>query len=156
MANTAVTLPSTLKWPLQSQEVLNGWNTKFTIPYTQVNTGTTSTDTVTVTLGSTPATWKINQALVNVTTAFAGTTAFTITVGTTSSTSAFVTSQSTLAVAALGQNSALPTLANATGTTSLSLVAIFTNATGGSPGALTAGSLDIYLNIDSTAAGNLG
>ena len=48
-------------------------------------------------------------------------------------------------------------LTNATATATKNLVAVFTNATGGSPSALTAGALDIYLNIvDLTNQPNLG
>jgi hypothetical protein len=87
----------------------------------------------------------LNNALVNITTAFDGTTAFSVNIGTTSSTSALVTAQSVKTAGVLAG-----VLTNATivkGTASVSLVATFTNATGGSPSALTAGALDIYMNI---------
>ena len=82
---------------------------------------------------------------INIKTAFAGTTAMTVVVGTTTSTNAFVTSQSILTAGALV--GALSTAAISTATATKNMVAVFTNATGGSPSALTAGDLDIYLNI---------
>ena len=57
----------------------------------------------------------------------------------------------TTAVVAIALVSVLAGLATTAtivkGTASVNLVATFTNATGGSPSALTAGALDIYLNI---------
>lgn len=157
MANTAVTLGSTYKYPLTLiGEAASGYNFKATIPYTQVNTGTGSSDTVTVTLGNTPAKWFIDKAVVNVTTAFTGTTAFSIIVGTTTTTNAIVASTDLIAGGAgiIPMASTVPISTNLKGTSALSLVATFTNATGGSPSAVTAGSLDIYLNIvDTTLLG---
>ena len=87
----------------------------------------------------------LNNALVNITTAFAGTTGFTVQVGTTTSSTALVTAQS---VKTAGVLAGVPTTATLVkGTATANLVAVFTNATGGSPSALTAGALDIYLNI---------
>ena len=113
-------------------------------------------DTVTLTLGVLPSTWVVNNALVNVSTAFAGTTAFTVVVGTTTTTNAFITSTSVKTAGVIG-TPLTGALTNATATASKNLVAVFTNATGGSPSALTAGALDIYLNIvDLTNQPNLG
>ncbi|WP_339940441.1 hypothetical protein, partial [Undibacterium luofuense] len=138
---------------LSLHEQARGFSHKFNIPYSAVAYGSGSTDTVTVTLGALPANWVINNALVNVSTAFAGTTAFTVQVGTTTSSAAFVTATSVLSAGVIGSPLSA-TLTNATGTASANLVATFTNATGGSPSALTAGALDIYLNIvDLSGAG---
>ena len=87
----------------------------------------------------------LNNALVNITTAFTGTTAFSIQVGTTTTTNSLVTAQSVLTAGVLAGVPTTATIRTATATANL--VAIFTNATGGSPSALTAGELDIYLNI---------
>jgi hypothetical protein len=151
MADTAVTLPATYKGSIPH----SGFdpfkcNTKWTIPYSQVNTGTGSTDTVTVTLGSTPAKFVINQAWAVVTTAWAGTTAFSMTVGTTTTTNAMIASADLIALsqyAVLPPAANCPVATNLKGTSSLGLVAVFTNATGGSPSAITAGSVDIYANV---------
>ena len=145
MADTAVTLPRADLSQLSLQEQARGFSNKFHVDYTDVALGTGASDTVTMTLGTLPSNFVLNNALVNITTAFAGTTAFSINVGTTSSTSALVTAQS---VKTAGVLAGVPTTATLVkGTASVSLVAIFTNATGGSPSALTAGALDIYLNI---------
>lgn len=145
MADTAVTITRADLSQLSLQEQARGFSNKFHVDYSDVALGAGSTDTVTLTLGTLPSNFVINGALVNITTAFAGTTAFSINVGTTSSTSALVTAQS---VKTAGVLAGVPTTATLVkGTASVNLVAIFTNATGGSPSALTAGALDIYLNI---------
>lgn len=145
MADTAVTITRADTSQLSLQEQARGFSNKFHVDYTDVALGTGASDTVTMTLGALPSNFVLNNALVNITTAFAGTTAFSINVGTTSSTSALVTAQT---VKTAGVLAGVPTTATLVkGTASVNLVAIFTNATGGSPSALTAGSLDIYLNI---------
>jgi hypothetical protein len=145
MANTAVTIARADTSQLSLQEQARGFSNKFHVDYSDVAFGSTDADTVTMTLGALPSNFVLNNALVNITTAFAGTTAFSINVGTTSSTSALVTAQT---VKTAGVLAGVPTTATLVkGTASVSLVAIFTNATGGSPSALTAGALDIYLNI---------
>lgn len=145
MADTAVTIARADTSQLSLQEQARGFSNKFHVDYSDVASGSGSSDTVTMTLGALPSNFVLNNALVNITTAFAGTTAFSINVGTTSSTSALVTAQS---VKTAGVLAGVPTTATLVkGTASVNLVAIFTNATGGSPSALTAGALDIYLNI---------
>jgi len=145
MANTAVTISRADLSQLSLQEQARGFSNKFHVDYPDVAFGSGNADTVTMTLGALPSNFVLNNALVNITTAFAGTTAFSVNVGTTSSTSALVTAQS---VKTAGVLAGVPTTATLVkGTASVSLVAIFTNATGGSPSALTAGALDIYLNI---------
>jgi hypothetical protein len=145
MADTAVTITRADLSQLSLQEQARGFSNKFHVDYPDVAFGAGNADTVTLTLGTLPSNFIINGALVNITTAFVGTTAFSINVGTTSSTSALVTAQS---VKTAGVLTGVPTTAALVkGTASVNLVAIFTNATGGSPSALTAGALDIYLNI---------
>lgn len=152
MADTAVTISGRRVSPLSNQEAAVGENTlKFKVLYTDVAYGAGNADTVTMTLGNTPANWAVTNAKVNITTAFAGTTAFNIIVGTTTSTAAFVSSTSVLTAGTLPAVTTLASLTNATGTAAKSLVAIFTNATGGSPSALTAGELDIYINLLDTS-----
>jgi len=153
MATYTTTLPATYISPLTDVERINGWNKKFVIPYTYVAqaSATTATDVVTVTLGNTPANWAVDRARAIVTTAFSGTTALTIQVGSTSSVAAFITAQSVLTVASLGMASTLPVLTNATATAAVSLVATFTNATGGSPSAVTAGSVTVLLDVADVA-----
>ena len=145
MADTAVTIARARTSELSLQEQARGFSNKFNVKYSDVAYGTGSTDTVTMTLGALPSNYVLNNALVNITTAFAGTTAFTIQVGTTTSSTSLVTAQS---VKTAGVLAGVPTTATLVkGTATANLVAVFTNATGGSPSALTAGELDIYLNI---------
>ena len=145
MADTAVTIARADTSQLSLQEQSRGFSNKFHVDFSDVAFGSGSSDTVTMTLGALPSKFVLNNALVNITTAFDGTTAFSINVGTTSSTSALVTAQS---VKTAGVLAGVPTTATLVkGTASVNLVATFTNATGGSPSALTAGALDIYMNI---------
>jgi hypothetical protein len=145
MADTAVTIARARTSELSLQEQARGFSNKFNVKYSDVAFGSGSSDTVTLTLGALPSKYVLNNALVNVTTAFAGTTAFTIQVGTTTTTNNLVTAQSVLTAGVLAGVPTTATIRTATATANL--VAIFTNATGGSPSALTAGELDIYLNI---------
>jgi hypothetical protein len=145
MANTAVTIARADTSQLSLQEQARGFSNKFHVDYSDVAFGSTDSDIVTLTLGALPSNFVINNALVNITTAFVGTTAFSVNIGTTSSTSALVTAQSVKTAGVLAGLATTATLVK--GTASVNLVAIFTNSTGGSPSALTAGALDIYLNI---------
>lgn len=151
MADTAITISPTRVTPLSEQEVsATGFNARFRVLSTDILYGTGATDTVTVTLGATPAKWYIDKAGVNISTAFAGITAATIIVGTTSSTAALISSTSILTAAFLNQTVGTAVLTNTTGTASRNLVATFTAAGTGGPAALTAGQLDIYLNLVNT------
>ena len=152
MADTAITISDDRVSPLSMQEqAAFGFNTKFTVLYSDIAYGTGSSDTVTLTLGSTPTKWYVDRAMVNVSTAFAGTTALTVIVGSTSDTDAFVISTSVMTAGVIGVAGFSPvTVANSSSTSAVSLRATFTNATGGSPSALTAGALDIYLRVKDT------
>jgi hypothetical protein len=150
MANVNVTIAKSKTSVLPLPEQLGDFSVKYHVDFGDVATGTGSTDTVTMSLGSTPATWIINAALGVITTAFAGTTAFTVTVGTTTNVACLLPSTSTLTAGAITSTSGfnvVATTTQATGTAAIGLVAVFTNATGGSPSALTAGALDIYLSV---------
>ena len=94
MADTAVTISRSKAYNLSLHEQARGFSHKFHVDYSDVAYGSGSSDTVTMTLGVLPSTWVVNNALVNVSTAFAGTTAFTVVVGTTTTTNAFITSTS--------------------------------------------------------------
>lgn len=152
MADTPVTIASNRVSVLSEQEIAaTGYNVKYTVLYTDIAYGAGSTDTVTMTLGATPANWYINAGLVNIRTAFAGTTALTIIVGTTTSTAALISSTTILTAATLNETVGTPILTNLNATATKNMVATFTNATGGSPSALTAGALDIYMNVQNVA-----
>ena len=145
MADTAVTIARARTSTLSLEEQARGFSNKFTVNYADIASGTGATDTVTMTLGALPAKWVVNNALVNIRTAFAGTGGLAVIVGTTTSTNTFVTSQSVLTAGVLA---GVPTTATIrTATASVSMVATFTNSVSGSPSALTAGDLDIYMNI---------
>ena len=152
MATTAITISPTRVTPLSEQEVAaTGFNARFRVLSTDILYGTGANDIVTMTLGATPAKWYIDKAGVNISTAFAGITVVSIIVGTTSSTAALTSSTSILTAAFLNQAVGVPVLTNTTGTAAVNLVATFTAAGTGGPAALTAGQLDIYLNLTNTA-----
>ena len=147
MADTAVTIARARTSTLSLEEQARGFSNKFTVNYADIASGTGTTDTVTMTLGALPAKYVVNNALVNIRTAFAGVTsqALTVVVGTTTNTTSFVTSQSVFTAGVLA--GVLTNATIRTATASASMVAVFTGATAGSPSVLTAGDLDIYLNI---------
>ena len=148
MADTAITISSLRRQPLSDQELAStGCNLKYTVLYSDILYGTGASDTVTMTLGPTPTKWSIDKFLGNVKTAFAGITALTVIVGTTSSTAALVSSVSLLTARMINQAVGVPVLTNTTATASVNLVATFTAAGTGGPAALTAGQLDMYLNM---------
>lgn len=152
MANTNVTSANASQTTLGAMNYPPlGCNMKWNIPYTLVATGTGASDTVTVALGNTPANWVINNAMVKIKTAFVGTgtQTFSLTVGTTTTTNACIASADLIAtgVAYLPPAAGVPVSTNLTGTAAKALVAVFTNAAAGSPSAITAGELDLYLNV---------
>jgi hypothetical protein len=150
MADTAITINPARVSILSNQERLNGYTDKFKVLSGDIAYGSGATDTVTMTIGALPTNYLVDKAAVNVKTAFAGTTAMTIIVGTTTTTNNFIASTSILTAGLIqpstGANT-VATIAGSTGTASKSLVATFTNATSGSPSALTAGELEILLSI---------
>ena len=149
MADTAVTISKLRVTPLLNPEKYGGFNYRARVLHTDIAFGAGATDTVTLTLGSTPGKWQVSHALVNVTTAFAGTGAMTVQVGTTAQAAAFVAATTILAAAPIGvAGNAVASFANSTAQTATLIKAVFTNATSGSPSALSAGVLDIYLRIN--------
>lgn len=151
MANTDVTLDNARKSVLSNQERAQGFTHKYKILFTDIDEGSGSSDTVTVTLGATPTDFVISKAMVNVTTAMAGTGALTIQVGTDGDPNNFITATSVAAVgpiiSAIG--AAPVTLSGTFAAASDQIEALFTNSSSGSPSALTAGELDIYLAMHS-------
>ena len=147
MANTAVTLPDARKSVLSNQERAQGFTHKFKVLYTDVDEGGGSSDTVTVTLGNTPTDFIITKALVNVSTAYAGTGAMAIEVGTDGDPNNFIDATTVLTAGPIivGAGAAVKTLAGSFAAASDVLSAVFTNSSSGSPSALSAGELDIYL-----------
>jgi hypothetical protein len=156
MANTDVTLGSARKSTLSNQARAQGFTHKFKILYTDIDEGSGSTDTVTVSLGDTPTDFIVTKALINVTTAFAGTGAMTVQIGTDGDPNNYITATSILAVGPTiaGAGAAPVTLAGSFAAASDALEALFTNSSSGSPSALSAGEMDIYLAMHS--ANDLG
>jgi len=155
MADFTTTISDDRVSPLSNDErAVWGVSHKFRVLSSDIAlaSATGSTDTVTVTLGASPTRWFVNRAFGYVNTAFAGTTALTVEAGTTTSVAAFISSQSVLTGGAILTGVAtLPEMTNATATASRNLQLKFTNATGGSPSALTAGEATFYVNLcDST------
>lgn len=147
MANTDVTLGDTRKTVLSNQERAQGYTHKWTIKYTDIDEGSGSSDTVTVSLGDTLTDFVISKAMINVTTAFAGTGAMTVQVGTDGDPNNYITAITILTagptISAAG--GAPATLAGSFAVAADDLEALFTNSSSGSPSALTAGEMDIYL-----------
>lgn len=155
MSDTALTISPLRVSPLsENEQAAFGMTHKYNVQYSDIAYGSASADTVTLTLGTTPTKFIVDKAAVNVKTAFAGTTALAIIVGTTGTTNGFIASTSVLTAAfvqpSTGKNT-LATIASGTATAATAFQATFTNSTGGSPSALSAGELDIYLSMrDST------
>ena len=147
MANTNVTLDNARKSVLSNQERAQGFTHKWKVLFTDVDEGSGSSDTVTVALGDTPADFVISKAMINVSTAFAGTGGLSIKVGTGDDDDNFITATSVLAAGPIisAAGSAPATLTGSFAAASNALQAKFTNSSSGSPSALTAGELDIYL-----------
>ena len=150
MADTAVTLSSTRFTPLTNPERHNGFTHKWTIRYSDMAFGAGSTDTVTVTLGSTPSKWICTQAVAVLRTVFAGTTGgLSIKVGATDDDFALA-AVSVLSGSVLQPSTGANTVAapsGAFGASAQTLKAIFTNSTSGSPAGVTSGEIDIYLSL---------
>ena len=156
MANTDVTLDNARKHVLSNQERAQGFTHKYKILYTDIDEGSGSTDTVTAVLGNTPTDFVVTKAMVNVTTAFAGTGGLSIQVGTAGDPNGFITATSVLTAGPIATQAGATTAAAAAciGTTAQVMEALFTNSSSGSPSALSAGELDIYLAVHS--ANDLG
>jgi hypothetical protein len=165
MAAISYTLTSARKSALPDIERINGFNVKYSIPFSDFggtgSTATAATDVVTIALGNTPALWMVDAALANVTTAWVvtGTQTVTVSVGTTTNVGAFITAQSVTTIAPLysskGKNQP-ETVTQSFGTSAVGLVAVFTNAGVGSLSLATAGQLDVFLNVMNIASGQPG
>jgi hypothetical protein len=129
-----------------------GFTHYFRVPFDILNNSswTTQGDTVTVTLGSTPAKFLVDKALVNISTAFATTGTLTIQVGTDGDPDNFIDAQSAKTAAVLaGASGALPvTEAGTYDVASDVLVARFTTQSAtGAPADITAGVAEIFLGV---------
>lgn len=160
MANYNVTIAganvSPLVKPEQSQ---GGYTVRYQIPYTTLTTSGASAaaDTVSVILGTTPATWIVSSLLVDIPVAFAGTagaSATTCTIGTTTTATAFASSFSLLSAGVYQPPNGPNTVATpsaATGTSTITMQAVVTQTCGLISG-FTTGFMTILLGLyDPTA-----
>lgn len=155
MANFTVALPSANISPLIMPERgsnAGDFSIRYQIPYSvvAVATSTGNADTITVTLGVTPTNWLVSGLLVDIPVAYAGTTALTCTIGTTTTATAFASSFSVLTTGVYvppNGTGSVATPSAATGTSSVTMQAVFTNATGGSPSGLTTGFMTVLLSL---------
>ena len=154
MASQTITINDDRISPLSVQEEAGtGFSHKISVLSSDIALAAASgtTDTVTVTIGSTPAKWFVSRAMANVKTAFAGSGGLTLAVGTSTNTGAMIAATTVLTAGVIGV-AGFP-VANAgqsTSTSAATLQLLFTNSTSGSPSALTAGAVDVYLNIQDT------
>lgn len=159
MANFPITINPARVSPLILNERDNGGSSvRYQILFSDiaVSGATGNADTVTMTLGNTPLQWVCSSAYAAISTTFTGTTSLTMQVGTTSSAAAFLAATQLIATTGLIQPSTgvntTASIANSTGVSSVVIQALFTNATGGSPSALTAGSAWLFLSITDLTA----
>ncbi len=155
MASQTITINDDRVSPLSLQEEAGtGFSHKFTVLYQDIALAAANgtTDTVTVTIGSTPTRWFISRAMANVRTAFAGTGGLTLAVGTSANTGGAIAATSVLTAGVIGLAGFPPAnAAQSTATSAATLQLLFTNSVSGSPSALTAGAVDVYINLQDTA-----
>ena len=154
MANFPITIANTRISPLIQPERVNDYSIRYYIPFGDIAlaTSTGTTDTITVTLGTTPANWVVGAAYAYVSPAFAGVTsqAVTLTVGTTTTPNAFLASTSVTTAGVIQPANGIGTVNTPTaslGTTATTIQCVFTNATTGSFSALTTGAIEILLAV---------
>lgn len=159
MANTDVTLGASSVITLSNQERTCGFTHKFVIDHTDIDEGTGTTDTVTVSMGTLPANFVVLKAFLHVTEAFdysggeAGT--LTVQIGTdgdpnnyVAATALITTGTPVAADTALGPASGvIATAAGSASTSSDALEALFTNSAAGSPSLLNVGKLTVLMQI---------
>lgn len=129
-----------------------GFTHKFVIDFTAINDSswTTDGDTVTVTLGTTPAKFLVDKVAVYIATAFTTDGTLTLQVGTDGDPDNFLDAQDAKTKAWLlaDTSATVKTEAGSFGDASDTLVARFTTqAATGAPSDISAGSAEIYLSI---------
>lgn len=153
MADQTATIDPSLVEVLPAETVRQtGFTHKFTIPFTQINNSawTTDGDTVTLTLGSTPAKWLVDKVAVDITTAFVTDGTLTIQVGTDGDQDNFLDAQDakTQALLLADTSATIKTEAGSFGIVSDVLVARFTTqGSTGAPSDISAGEAVVYLGI---------
>lgn len=150
MADIAYSTPRLRPLSLD-ERAASGFTHVATIEASDIN-GTTGADgdTVTVTLGVTPAKWLVDKAAALVETAFATDGTLTLQVGTDGDPDNFLDAQDakTASVIFADTSATVKTKAGSAGVASDTLVARFTTqAATGAPGDITAGKVHIFLSI---------
>jgi hypothetical protein len=154
MANFPITLAGTYITPLVNPEQKNDYTIRFLIPYSVlVATGSSgSTDTVTVTLGNTPANWYVSGVYAYLNPVFAGTIGgLSIAVGTSGTPGAFLATTSVLSGSLIQPSTGVNTTAvpaSSFGATSTVIQALFTVSTSGGISGLTSGSVEILISLN--------
>jgi len=154
MPDQTATIDSSLVEVLPAETVRQtGFTHKFTIPFTQINNSawTADGDTVTLTLGTTPAKHLVSKAAALVTTAFVTDGTLTVQVGTSTDQDNFIDAQSCKTAGPLiGAAGGVPvTEAASFANTAQTLVARFTTqGSTGAPSDISAGQVVVFLGID--------
>jgi len=157
MADQTATLAATLTPLSLEEQAATGFNLKAVVDFTDVNNAdwTTDGDTVSVALGDTPTRFLIDKVAIDVTTAFATDGTLLAELGTDGDPNNFITSVSVttagLKLAAAG--GAPATLVGSHGTSSDVLqFRLNTQSSTGAASDITAGALEILLNVIDLAA----
>lgn len=153
MAAYTYTLPGAYVSPLVLPEQRNDFTVRYSIPFSQITVASsaTSTDTLTVTLGTTTANWVCSGAYGFLSPQVAGGIGgLAMSVGTTTTVSAFLASTAVTSSAAtfLQPTTGLNTTnlpANSFGSSSVGIVAVFTASVSGTMSSYTAGNIEIFL-----------
>lgn len=157
MANFNVTVPTSYFTPLVYPEQSNDFNLRIDIPYSLIQnaSSTTSGDTVTLLLGTTPTYWVGAGAMAYVPTPFSGTSVTSISVafGTTTNSTCFLASTNVCGVAtgyaivaSTGINS-VNTVANAQAQSALQMEAVVTIQGSGGANGVSAGFLQLFVDL---------
>lgn len=152
-AYTGITLTTAVKPLSQNQAAQSGFTHVATIKCTDFNTitGGTTGDTLDIAIGTTPAKYTIEKALINVTTAFttASTGTLTMGFGISSSVATFVAAQSLLTAGpkTVVAGNAVAAATNAAGASAVTLTCRITTGTAGVLTDVATGSVDIYFRM---------
>jgi len=158
MADQTATIDPSLVEVLPAETVRQtGFTHKFTIPFTQINNAawTADGDTVTLTLGSTPAKWLVDKVAVEIKTAFTTDGTLTIQVGTDGDQDNFLDAQNAkIAALLLADTSAtVKTEAGSFGIASDVLVVRFaTEVDEGAPADIVGGEAIVWLAVRDLAS----
>ena len=158
MANYTPTYPKNVRLvPVPSAEQVWGFTHKARINYADIAnaSATANSDTITVTLGTTPANFIVDSCFANVVSAFNSnanaTQTITATFGTSATANAFIAATSVKTAGPIIAGTGGPfSVANTTasmGVTANTLQVVFTNGAAGNPATLSNGALDVFVSL---------